>query len=86
MTLAHNLSYRPGPFTAISYNQQVRTNRAYRRVSTAAPRICCSSSPKRGVLILPGLGNNDQDYNPLAELLRRKNLVVETAQVSRADW
>ena len=39
-----------------------------------------------GVVILPGLGNNKQDYEPLAALLRNRDLTVEIAQVSRPDW
>ena len=39
-----------------------------------------------GVVILPGLGNNKQDYEPLAALLRKRDLKVEIAQVSRPDW
>ena len=41
---------------------------------------------QRGVVILPGLGNNKQDYEPLAQVLRQRGLLVDTAQVSRFDW
>lgn len=36
--------------------------------------------------MLPGLGNNKQDYLPLSKLLEKRGLAVEVAQVSRADW
>lgn len=42
--------------------------------------------PSRGVILLPGLGNNDADYAELAALLRQQGLAVEVAQVSRLDW
>lgn len=42
--------------------------------------------PSRGVLILPGLGNNAADYNDLADLLRGRGLAVATAGVARPDW
>lgn len=39
------------------------------------------SRPERGVVILPGLGNNAADYGPLADYIRSKGLAVEVAQV-----
>lgn len=38
------------------------------------------------IVILPGLGNNKKDYEPLAALLRERDLTVEIADVSRPDW
>ncbi|KAG2441158.1 hypothetical protein HXX76_004010 [Chlamydomonas incerta] len=43
-------------------------------------------SPRRGVLLLPGLGNNAGDYAPLAAKLEARGLAVEVAQVTRPDW
>jgi len=40
----------------------------------------------RSIVILPGLGNNTGDYGPLAELLRKRDFIVEVANVSRPDW
>ena len=45
-----------------------------------------SQGAKRGVLILPGLGNNKQDYLPLADLLKQRDLAVGIADVARVDW
>lgn len=44
------------------------------------------SAPKRGVLILPGLGNSAADYSPLRAVLEAKGYKVSTAPVSRLDW
>ena len=49
-------------------------------------RFKVKASKSNGVVILPGLGNNKQDYEPLAALLRKRDLTVEIAQVSRPDW
>ncbi|PNW80345.1 hypothetical protein CHLRE_07g313550v5 [Chlamydomonas reinhardtii] len=43
-------------------------------------------SPRRGVLLLPGLGNNAADYGPLAAKLEARGMAVEVAQVTRPDW
>ncbi|KAI5067032.1 hypothetical protein GOP47_0017560 [Adiantum capillus-veneris] len=40
----------------------------------------------RPVVILPGLGNNSNDYNELKMSLEDKGLPVTVAQVSRPDW
>lgn len=45
-----------------------------------------SSSPSRGVLILPGLANNSADYAGLAEHLQSRGLATSVVQVGRADW
>lgn len=37
-------------------------------------------------MVLPGLGNNSEDYAPLAAALRARGLVVEVAPVKRLDW
>lgn len=41
---------------------------------------------QRSVVLLPGLGNNSQDYAPMAETLRERGLHVQTAAVARPDW
>ena len=41
---------------------------------------------QRSVILLPGLGNNSQDYAPMADTLRQRGLHVQTAAVARADW
>eukprot|EP00798_Chlamydomonas_sp_ICE-L_P010648 gene10648-12328_t len=42
---------------------------------------------KRGVILLPGLGNNDADYATLAAYLAaEQGLVVRVAPVARIDW
>ena len=47
----------------------------------------CRSGSRRGILILPGLGNNSEDYNGLASQLSQElGLVVRVAQVSLAWW
>ena len=47
-------------------------------------RTCARS--QRGVVVLPGLGNSYRDYIDMAALLEAKGLLVEVAQVARADW
>jgi hypothetical protein len=44
------------------------------------------ASPKRSVVVLPGLGNNSQDYAAVAQALQARGLHVQTAAVARADW
>ncbi|KAI8476904.1 MAG: hypothetical protein J3K34DRAFT_455504 [Monoraphidium minutum] len=59
-----------------------------------APLLCRAAEdeaaggcrPARGVLILPGLGNNAADYGPLADSLRARGLAVAIAPVARIDW
>ncbi|GAX73111.1 hypothetical protein CEUSTIGMA_g564.t1 [Chlamydomonas eustigma] len=41
---------------------------------------------KRGVLILPGLGNNKADYHDLSIFLKELGLTVEVAAIARLDW
>jgi hypothetical protein len=41
---------------------------------------------KKGVVILPGLGNSYKDYEALAEDLSERDFDVQIAQVIRADW
>lgn len=41
---------------------------------------------QRSVILLPGLGNNSQDYAPMADTLRERGLHVQTAAIARADW
>jgi predicted dienelactone hydrolase len=45
-----------------------------------------SAPPSRGVLILPGLGNNAGDYADLAARLRARGLAVAVAPIARPDW
>ncbi|GFR40829.1 hypothetical protein Agub_g1304, partial [Astrephomene gubernaculifera] len=56
------------------------------RVCARAGSFGHGRSVRRGVLILPGLGNNAADYGPLASLLEARGMAVEVAQVSRLDW
>jgi NAD(P)H-hydrate repair Nnr-like enzyme with NAD(P)H-hydrate epimerase domain len=49
-------------------------------------RSSTSGPPQRGVLILPGLGNNAADYTKLADLLQDKGMAVQVAQIERIDW
>ena len=45
------------------------------------------ATPKRSVVILPGLGNNRNDYNIMQQQLEDDyGFCVETADVSRVDW
>ena len=37
-------------------------------------------------MILPGLGNNTKDYEPLAKAIRERGLLVDTAKIARLDW
>lgn len=58
-------------------------------VGTQAHRrrcVLCSAQVQRSVVILPGLGNNSNDYTSLAGQLRAKNAHVEIAAVKRLDW
>lgn len=45
-----------------------------------------SSGASRGVLLLPGLGNNAADYDDLAARLRSMGMAVQVAPVARIDW
>jgi NAD(P)H-hydrate repair Nnr-like enzyme with NAD(P)H-hydrate epimerase domain len=57
----------------------------FKRVeSSGAPPS--ASRPLRAVVLLPGLGNNSQDYAAVGEALRNRGFHVETARVSRVDW
>ena len=49
-------------------------------------RLRVYAQKSNSIVILPGLGNNKKDYEPLAALLRKRDLVVEIADVSRPDW
>ncbi len=37
-------------------------------------------------MVLPGLGNNRQDYNAIAADLEDQGLLVSVASVTRIDW
>lgn len=50
------------------------------------PPACCRATASRGVLVLPGLGNNNSDYAELAQTLESLGVAVETAAISRLDW
>lgn len=41
---------------------------------------------RKGVVILPGLGNSGKDYLPLAASLQRRRFDVEIADIGRVDW
>ncbi|GLI69690.1 hypothetical protein VaNZ11_014378 [Volvox africanus] len=58
------------------------------RITRAASGLAAfpTESVSRGVLILPGLGNNAADYAPLAAQLEACGMAVEVAQVTRPDW
>lgn len=45
-----------------------------------------SQHAPRGILILPGLGNNAADYAPLSQLLTARGYTVATAPITRPDW
>ena len=49
-------------------------------------RAVQTSCIQRGVVVLPGLGNNSKDYAILAEDLRKRGLKVDIAKVTRLDW
>eukprot|EP00892_Ulva_mutabilis_P010479 jgi/Ulvmu1/7803/UM004_0032.1 len=56
------------------------------RTAHARPSVACRAS-KRGVVMLPGLGNSSADYGKFAEVLQDKyNCDVEIAEVARIDW
>ena len=41
---------------------------------------------RRGVVVLPGLGNASGDYDELVEQLEERNYSVGVAKVARYDW
>ncbi|OIT33288.1 PREDICTED: uncharacterized protein LOC109206206 [Nicotiana attenuata] len=45
-----------------------------------------TSSPIRPAVILPGLGNNSNDYEKLALILKEYGVPTAIAKVSRIDW
>lgn len=47
---------------------------------------CRRSRGPRGVLILPGLGNNAGDYKQLSAALEQQGFTTAVAEVSRLDW
>ena len=63
----------------------VRLPRASRLVYNCAASTV-SGSGKRAVVLLPGLGNNSQDYRDMSRALEERGLSVQTAAVTRADW
>lgn len=44
------------------------------------------TAPRRGVVLLPGLGNSRGDYDALVQQLRSRGLAVQVADVARVDW
>ena len=46
----------------------------------------CGAQRRRGVVVLPGLGNADGDYGDLVRQLRNRDMVVSVARVARYDW
>ena len=48
--------------------------------------VVAKAEAKKGVVILPGLGNCKSDYEELAERLGERNFDVEIANVARRDW
>jgi hypothetical protein len=61
--------------------------RSGHRKASAARRVSVSvAAANKGVVILPGLGNNSEDYRALAASLQRRHFDVEIADVARVDW
>ncbi|CAK0738527.1 hypothetical protein CVIRNUC_001055 [Coccomyxa viridis] len=61
------------------------------RDSLRPPRKCrglclVEAKAQRAVVVLPGLGNNSQDYKAVGEALESRGLHVQCAAVSRPDW
>lgn len=54
--------------------------------SAGPARIQASSPARKGVVVLPGLGNNKKDYDAIAADLEEQGLVVNVAEVTRIDW
>ena len=59
----------------------LRSNRSVR-----GAHVVAKAEAKKGVVILPGLGNCKSDYEELAQRLGERNFDVEIANVKRADW
>ncbi|KAK3280552.1 hypothetical protein CYMTET_11611 [Cymbomonas tetramitiformis] len=49
-------------------------------------RIACVAQAKRGVVLLPGLGNASGDYDTLVQSLSSQGYAVSVASVRRIDW
>lgn len=45
-----------------------------------------SAPARKGVVVLPGLGNNKKDYDAIAADLEEQGLIVNVAEVTRIDW
>ena len=56
------------------------------RRARCATTVAAAAAPRRGVLVLPGLGNSAADYADLAAKLRARGLAVAVAPVERYDW
>jgi len=52
----------------------------------ASASAAATGPSKRAVVLLPGLGNNSQDYKDMGVALEQRGLHVQTAAVTRADW
>ncbi|GFH08997.1 uncharacterized protein HaLaN_04053, partial [Haematococcus lacustris] len=90
VALSFNMSWLKRPLCATTINAcschdfcRVQRSRLSSLGGTSASQPV--SSP-RGVLLLPGLGNNAQDYQHLAKLLHQRGLTVSIAPVARPDW
>lgn len=54
--------------------------------SISSPSTTTTSTAFRPAVILPGLGNNTNDYDKLALILKDYGVPTVTAKVSRIDW
>lgn len=79
------LAGRKHPFHSAIYRQQ-RCGRAAAGRNAHSGDKEATKQHNRGVVIMPGLGNSQNDYKALAELLTQEGLVVEIAGVNRVDW
>lgn len=56
------------------------------RTPRASAYGASAGGSKRAVVLLPGLGNNSQDYKAMGQALEERGLIVHTAAVTRVDW
>ncbi|EIE27676.1 alpha/beta-hydrolase [Coccomyxa subellipsoidea C-169] len=56
------------------------------RTPRASANGASAGGSKRAVVLLPGLGNNSQDYKAMGQALEERGLIVHTAAVTRVDW
>ncbi|CAL8463623.1 g3157 [Coccomyxa elongata] len=85
MNRHHGVACLPQGCPGINIVGAVRFPRASKLVYNCA-NATVSGSGKRAVVLLPGLGNNSQDYRAMSQALEERGLRVQTAAVTRADW